>query len=245
MAAAGDILDRLERAPQRHGTRTAVPDPSRHPIELAGVHVAFDGRPVLDGLSVTVEPGELVALAGPSGCGKSTVLGVLLGLVEPDAGEVQIGGVDLRRLDPAAWHAQLAWVPQRPHLFAATIADNVRCARRDASDQAVRRALAEARLADVVARFPDGAETRLGDRGAGLSAGERRRLALARAFLRDAPLLLLDEPTAALDGATEEEVAGAVRRLVRGRTAIVVAHRPALLAIADRAVELGRVEVAA
>jgi ATP-binding cassette subfamily C protein CydCD len=214
-------------------------------VEVAGVRVAFGGRPVLDGLCLTVDPGEIVAVAGPSGCGKSTLLRVLLGLVEPDAGEVLVGGVELRRLDPAAWHAHVAWVPQRPHLFAGTIADNVRCARQGASDRAVWRALADARLADAVAALPDGADTRLGDRGAGLSAGERRRLALARAFLRDAPLLLLDEPTAALDGATEEEVAGALRRLVRVRTAIVVAHRPALLTIADRVVELGRVEVAA
>ena len=127
-----------------------------------------------------------------------------------------------------------------------TIADNVRLGRPDASPEAVWRALADARLADAVAALPDGLETRLGERGAGLSAGERQRLALARAFLRDAPLLLLDEPTAGLDGATEAEVVRAIRRLVRGRTVVLVAHRPALLALADRVVDARRrAEVAA
>ena len=156
-----------------------------------------------------------------------------------------MGGVDLRELAPEAWHARVAWVPQRPHLFAGSIADNVRAGRPDASPEAVWRALADARLADAVARLPDGLETRLGDRGAGLSAGERQRVALARAFLRDAPLLLLDEPTAGLDGATEADVVRAVRRLVRGRTVVLVAHRPALIALADRVVTLAPAEAAA
>jgi thiol reductant ABC exporter CydD subunit len=178
-----------------------------------------------------VEPGEIVALTGPSGCGKTTVLRVLLGL---DHGTVTVGGVDLREFDPAAWHARIAWVPQHPHLFAGTIAENVRLGAPDAPPEAVRRALAEAQLAVDP-------ETRIGDRGAGLSAGERQRVALARAFLRDAPVLLLDEPTAGLDGATEAEVVHAIRRLVHGRTVVLVAHRPALIELADRVVDLAGV----
>ena len=201
--------------------------------------------PALDGVSLTLAPGEVVAISGSSGCGKSTLLRVLLGLETPTAGAVRVGGVDLRELELAAWHARVAWVPQHPHLFAGTIADNVRIGRPDATPEAIWRALADARLADAIAARPAGLETLLGDHGSGLSAGERQRLALARAFLRDAPVLLLDEPTAGLDGATEAEVVRTIRRLVHGRTAVVVAHRPALLEIADRVVELERAEVPA
>jgi ABC-type multidrug transport system fused ATPase/permease subunit len=200
---------------------------------------------VLDGLSLTVRPGETLAVTGPSGCGKSTLLGVLLGFVRPDAGSVRFGGVELSDIDPGAWRAQLAWVPQRPHLFAASLAENICVGRSDASPEEVWRAAAAAGLLEVIARLPDGLDAPLGDRGAGLSAGERQRVALARAFLRDASLLLLDEPTANLDGATEELVLQSVRELLAGRTAILVAHRPALVALADRVLVLDRAAVAA
>ena len=157
---------------------------------------------------------------------------------------MRVGGVDLAELDADAWRAQLAWVPQRPHLFARSIAENVRLGHRDASEEELAAAIAAAGLSDVVAGLPDGLDTVLGERGAGLSAGERQRVALARAFLRDAPLLLLDEPTANLDGQTEQQVLEAVQRLSTGRTVILVAHRPALLAMADRVVNLGAIEVA-
>jgi ATP-binding cassette subfamily C protein CydCD len=177
-------------------------------------------------------------VTGPSGCGKSTLLSVILGLRIPDAGSVSLGGVDLAVLDLDDWRSQVAWVPQRPHLFARSVAENVRLGRPDASDAAVAAALDAAGLTEVVHRLPFGADTQLGQGGSGLSAGERQRVSLARAFVRDAPLLLLDEPTASLDGATEAEVLAAVQRLVVGRTAVIVAHRPALVALADRVVEL-------
>ena len=189
-------------------------------------------------MSLTVAPGEVVAITGPTGCGKSTLLSVILGFVAPDEGIVRVGDVDLATLDPEAWRRQVAWVPQRPHLFATTIADNVRLGRPSASDHEVDLAIADAGLAELVARLPGGIETRLGEGGAGLSAGERQRVALARAFLRPAPLLLLDEPTANLDAATEVDVIDALRRLARGRTVLLVAHRPALVAMADRVVAL-------
>ncbi len=182
----------------------------------------------------------MLALVGPSGCGKSTLLSVLLGLLRPERGSVRVGGIELAELDLDAWRARLAWVPQRPHLFNASIAENVRLGRREASDEEVWAAIADAGLADVVASLPEGLDTILGDRGAGLSAGERQRLALARAFLRDAPLLLLDEPTAGLDGHTEREIVRSIRRLARGRTVVLVAHRPALVAMADRVVRSRR-----
>jgi ATP-binding cassette subfamily C protein CydCD len=216
-------------------------------ISIEELRVAFPGRggPVLDGISLVVEPGEVVALTGPSGCGKSTVLAVLLGFVAPQAGSVQLGGVDLASLDPEAWRARVAWMPQRPHLFAASIAENIRLGRPDATNDQVWEAVAAAGFREVVEAKPGGLDAMLGDRGAGLSVGERQRVALARAVLRDAPVLLLDEPTANLDGTTEQEVLEALRRLVRGRTVILVAHRPALVELADRVLRLDRLPVVA
>ncbi len=247
LAAAERAFAVLEKPLPPRGTRCEVPDPALAGITVEGLRVAYPGRdrPALDGVSLHVEPGEVLAIAGPSGSGKSTLLGVLLGLVAADAGSVRVGGVQLAELDPEAWRARLAWVPQRPHMFAASVAENVRLGCPGASGDQVRRAIAAAGLAEVVQRLPDGVDTVLGDRGAGLSAGERQRVALARAFLRDAPLLLLDEPTANLDGHTERAVLDAVRRLSHGRTVVLVAHRPALLALADRVVRLAEVGVAA
>lgn len=240
MQAAGEVFEVLERPLPARGTRTDVPDPSGVAIRIDRLEVCHPGRrlPALHDASLTVEPGEVLAIAGPSGCGKSTLLSVLLGLAPTWSGSVRVGGTELGDLDPDAWRARLAWVPQHPHLFARSIADNVRLGRPDATDAEVRRAVTDAGLDDVVSRLSEGLETRLGTDGAGLSAGERQRMALARAFVRDAPLLLLDEPTANLDGRTEEEVLAAVQRLTVGRTAVIVAHRPSLLAIADRVIHL-------
>jgi thiol reductant ABC exporter CydD subunit len=247
MAAAEQIFALVEGAPAAPSRHARVPDPARTPIEVAGLRVTYPNRPApaLDGVSLTVEPGEVLALVGPSGCGKSTLLGVLLGFLDPDEGSVRIDGTELRELDLEAWRAQLAWVPQRPHLFSASIAENVRLGDTRASEQRVRGAIRAAGLADVVAGLPRGAETVLGERGAGLSAGERQRLALARAFVRDAPLVLLDEPTAGLDGSTELELTESIRELAHGRTVVLVAHRPALAAMADRVVPLAAAEVVA
>ncbi|MES9809502.1 thiol reductant ABC exporter subunit CydD [Streptomyces sp. CS081A] len=244
LAAAEEIFDVLEQ-PVRNGGTGAVPDSVR--LELDAVTVRHAGRaePSLDAVTLTVEPGETVALVGPSGAGKSTLLDVVLGFTAPEpGGSVRVGGEDLAGLDPEAWRSRIAWVPQRPYLFAGTIAENVRLARPDASDEAVREALRDAGADGFVAELPDGLDTLLGEDGAGLSAGQRQRLALARAFLADRPLLLLDEPTAALDGETEAGVVDAVRRLAAGRTVLLVVHRPALLAVADRVVSLGTNTVA-
>jgi thiol reductant ABC exporter CydD subunit len=246
MAAAEEVFAVLERPRAPRGTRTSFPSPASSSLEIDALRVTYPGRsePALDGVSTRIEPGEVLALAGPSGCGKSSLLGVLLGLVPPASGSVRVGGVDLAQLDPAAWRAQLAWVPQRPHLFGASVAENVSLGRKDASREEIRAALAAAGLAEVVDELPDGLDTVLGERGAGLSAGERQRVALARAFARDAPLLLLDEPTANLDGRSERDVIERLGHLARGRTVVLVAHRPALLAMADRVLELAPVAVA-
>ncbi len=247
MQAVADVVAVLERPTPPAGTHRHVPDPSASPLRVEDLEVRHPGRavPALSGVTMAVDPGEVVAVAGPSGCGKSTLLSVLVGLAPPWTGSVRVGGVSLADLDPEAWRTQVAWVPQRPHLFARSIADNVRLGRPQATDRAVRAAIAHADLEDVVARLPAGLDTVLGSEGAGLSAGERQRVALARAFVRDAPLLLLDEPTAGLDGPTEERVLAAVRRLMHGRTVVIAAHRPSLLAEADRVVRLAPAVTAA
>ncbi|MFD4218739.1 thiol reductant ABC exporter subunit CydD [Streptomyces griseus] len=237
LSAAEEIFAVLETEPRAPGTED-VPDTLR--LELAEVTVRHEGRaePSLDAASLTVEPGETVALVGPSGVGKSTLLNVVLGFAVPDEGRVRVGGRDLAELDLERWRSRIAWVPQRPYLFADTIAENVRLARPDADDEAVLAALRDAGAYDFVAALPDGLRTPLGEDGAGLSAGQRQRLALARAFLADRPVLLLDEPTASLDGESEAGIVDAVRRLATGRTVLLVVHRPALLAVADRVVTL-------
>jgi thiol reductant ABC exporter CydD subunit len=209
-------------------------------IQVESVTVRYPGRsgPALAGQSLTLAPGEVVALAGPSGSGKSTLVSVLLGFVRPDEGRVLVGGVDLADLDPEAWRQHVAWVPQRPYLFAGTIAENIRLGAPGASDEAVRRAARLAHAEQFIDALPAGFATRLGDSGDGLSAGQRQRTALARAFLRDAPVLVLDEPTSNLDGESEAAVLDAVRRVAVGRTVLLVAHRPALLQLADRVVLL-------
>lgn len=237
LSAAEEIFAVLETEPRKGGTAD-VPESPR--LELEDVTVRHEGRavPSLARASLVVEEGETVALTGPSGVGKSTLLDVVLGFTAPDEGRVRVGGADLATLDLERWREQIAWVPQRPYLFAGTIAENVRLARPAADDAAVMAALRDAGAYDFVARLPEGELTVLGEDGAGLSAGQRQRLALARAFLADRPLLLLDEPTASLDGETEAGIVEAVRRLAVGRTVLLVVHRPALLAVADRVVAL-------
>ncbi|MEU4367905.1 thiol reductant ABC exporter subunit CydD [Micromonospora chersina] len=234
----------LSATPEAAVPGGARPAPEgRGEIRFEGVTVAYERTTALRDVTLTIRPGERVAVIGPSGAGKSTLLHLLLGFVTPTAGRVTVDGVDLAGVDLDAWRRELAWVPQRAHLFAGSLADNIRLGAPDTPDAALAGAVTDAALDEVVAALPDGLGTTLGERGHGLSSGQRQRVALARAFLRDAPLVLLDEPTARLDSASEAVVLAATRRLVAGRTALLVAHRPALLEDADRIlrVEDGRV----
>ncbi|WP_432144189.1 thiol reductant ABC exporter subunit CydD [Streptomyces sp. bgisy084] len=237
LSAAEEIFAVLETPLRTPGT---APAPRGTALAVEELVVRHPGRTAdsLPATSFEVRPGETVALVGPSGAGKSTLLSVLLGFTAPSEGRALADGHDIASLSPESWWQRIAWVPQHPHLFAGTIAENVRLARPDAADDAVRTALGDAGALDFVDALPDGMATRLGESGAGLSAGQRQRLGLARAFLADRPILLLDEPTANLDGATEEAIVAAVRRLAVGRTVLLVVHRPALLAVADRVVRL-------
>ncbi|TDC21008.1 thiol reductant ABC exporter subunit CydD [Streptomyces sp. 8K308] len=209
-------------------------------LRLDGVTVNYPGRaaPALENVSLSISPGEHVALVGPSGAGKSTLLSLFLGFVTPASGRVAVGDTELVDLAPDEWLAQVAWVPQRPHLFAVSIADNIRLGRPDASDAEVRQAARAALAGPFIEEMPEAYDTVLGEHGAGLSAGQRQRIALARAFLKDAPVLLLDEPTAHLDRESEAAVTRAAVDLMRGRTAVVVAHRTSLLPHADRIITI-------
>jgi ATP-binding cassette subfamily C protein CydD len=204
-------------------------------VVLVGVTVRFGQTIALSDVDLTVRAGERIALVGPSGGGKSTLLNLLLGFVTPQAGRVLVDGEELSALDMNWWRERIAWVPQRAHLFAGTLAENIALGKPEATRR-------EIEVAARAASLPHDLGTVLGERGHGMSSGERQRVALARAFLRDAPLLLLDEPTARLDAQSEQAVVEATARLAEGRTALLVAHRPALLAVATRVirVEAGR-----
>ncbi|MGV9265402.1 thiol reductant ABC exporter subunit CydD [Kitasatospora sp. NPDC003701] len=245
---AADELFRVLETPLPPAGTLPAPALAGAVVDAAGLTVRLPGRPspALDGAALTLRPGTTTALTGPSGAGKSTLLAVLLGLTAPDAGGVRITAADgrthdLAELEPASWRRQIAWVPQHPHLFAGTVADNLRLYRPDAGEDELWTALRSAHALDFVRQLPQGLDTALGEDGSGLSAGQRQRLALARVLLADdRPLVLLDEPTAHLDGASEAAVVDAVRVLAAdpARTVLVVAHRPALLAVADRVLRL-------
>ncbi|MDN3354609.1 thiol reductant ABC exporter subunit CydD [Actinomadura sp. DC4] len=237
------VLDQAEAVPEPAPSGARTPPAGR--IEVAEIVVRYEREAVLDRFSLTVEPGERVAITGPSGAGKSTLLRAVLGFTGTEAGRISVGGTDLAELDLAAWRRQVAYVPQRPHLFAGTVADNIRLGRPDATEEEVRRAAEAAAAHDFIAALPLGYRTGLGERGLGLSTGQRQRVAIARAYLMDAPFVVLDEPTARLDLHSEALVAEAAARLLEGRTALLVAHRPALLTLADRVVHLAPGEVPA
>ncbi|MER5389097.1 thiol reductant ABC exporter subunit CydD [Saccharopolyspora sp. NPDC002686] len=237
MAAAEQVFEVLDQPlAERSGTQRVVAGEIR--FEDVSVHFPGHEDPVLDRVSFVVRPGERVALVGPSGAGKSTVLHLLLGFVQPTSGRVLVDGVDLRELDLDDWRRQLAWVPQHPHLFAGTIADNIRLGAAGASMAEVQAAAQAAHAAEFIEQHPAGYQAQLGDRAAELSAGQRQRVAIARAYLKNAPIVLLDEPTARLDLHSEAALTASATEVLHDKTAILVAHRPALLSVVDRVIRL-------
>jgi len=223
------------------------------PPALGAPSVLFDdvgfehraGVPVFEHLTLSVGAGEAVAVVGASGAGKTTLMRLLLGQLHPTQGRVLINGVDVASLDPVAWRERIGWMSQHPRLLAATLADNLRIARIGASDECLVEALEFAGLGDWFIALPDGLETLLGEGGRLLSGGQLRRLALARVRLRNARLLLLDEPTASLDRATERLVIERIAELRRDRTLVLLSHRTDPLRLVDRVIRLDRVPMVA
>jgi ATP-binding cassette subfamily C protein CydD len=215
--------------PQPGPGRPAQVDLRTCTIKLNEACVAYPGRSALAlaGVSLEIGPRERITVTGASGAGKSTLLALLLRFAEPMAGIIEAGGMPLAELDLDAWRGQIAWVPQRPHLFAGTVAENIALGEAGANQAAIERAAARAGAASFIKALPRGYATPLGDRAARLSAGQRQRIALARAFIRDAPLLLLDEPTAHLDAITAAEILATIETLSAERTVVLVSHGPA------------------
>jgi subfamily B ATP-binding cassette protein MsbA len=248
-------LDRLE---QVLDAEDSVPQPAQPialpggPAEIVFEKVGFTYQPreagsepsvALVDVNVRFRPGEVVALVGKSGAGKSTFVALIPRFYDPTTGRVVIGGVDVRSADKAALRDRIALVPQMPVLFNASIAENIRMGRLNATDEEVRAAAQKAFVADFINTLPQGYDTIVGERGASLSGGQRQRIAIARAFLKDAPILILDEATSALDSESEQKVQQALKELVQGRTTFMIAHRFSSISLATRVLvfEEGRI----
>jgi ATP-binding cassette subfamily C protein CydD len=240
LAVASRLLDLVEASEPLARAGGLAPSPSEAAVRLEGVSFSYPGRPgnVLSSLDLELRPGETVALVGSSGAGKSTVASLLLLLAQPSSGRVTAGGVDLAECDPETWRAHLAWVPQCPTLFQGTVAKNIALGDPAAGEARIRAAAELAGADEFIRRLPDGFGTIVGDGGRALSSGVRRRIAIARAFLRDAPLVILDEPTANLDREGGEVVGSALARLGQGRTVLLIAHDDEMVRHADRTVRL-------
>jgi ATP-binding cassette subfamily B protein len=215
----------------------SLPAPARGEVRFQDVRFAYPTRletNVLDGVSFAVRPGEKVAIVGPSGAGKSTIFHLILRFYDPSQGRVTFDGVAITDADPRELRRHIALVPQDSVVFAASVAENIRFGRPDATDAEIEKAAELAHASEFVRRLPQGFATQLGERGVTLSGGQRQRISIARAILRDAPLLLLDEATSSLDAESETLVQDALEKLMAERTTLVIAHRLATVLSCDR-----------
>jgi ABC transporter fused permease/ATP-binding protein len=233
-----ELRDRTPAIPSSGGARLAS---VRGRVEFQGVHFAYPTRPdmpVLKGIELTLEPGEVVALVGPSGAGKSTIAAMLARLYDPKEGRILLDGQELKGLDPEWLRHQIGAVSQEPLLFASSVADNIRYGRTTATQAEVEAAARAAHAHEFISRFPEDYKTLVGERGVQLSGGQKQRVAIARAVLKDPRLLILDEATSALDSESEHLVKDALERLMKGRTTLIIAHRLSTVVGADRVLVL-------
>ena len=231
--------------PEATGNLESVADLQQADIRFEAVSFRYpDGRQAVRDLELVIRPGETLALVGPSGAGKTTLINLLMGFLQAHSGRILIGDTPLREIAADAWRAQVAWLPQRPQLFPGTVADNIRLGVPGAAMRAVRDAAARAQAADFIEALPQGWDTRIGEAGQGLSGGQVQRIALARAFLKGAPLVILDEPTANLDLDSETRVQTAVQTLAAGRTLVMIAHRLSTVRNAERIAVLDKGRIA-
>ncbi|MCF7726535.1 ATP-binding cassette domain-containing protein [Sulfitobacter sp. M220] len=234
-------LLRTQDTVQDPETDIALPTPVVGRIAFENVHFTYPARPdvqALDGINLSIDPGETVAFVGPSGAGKTTIIQLILRFYDPASGRITLDGVDLRDVSRAVFRQSVALVPQDPVIFAASARENIRFGRPDATDAEITAAAEAAAAHGFITALPDGYDSYLGERGVMLSGGQKQRIAIARAILRDAPVLLLDEATSALDAESERAVQSAVDRLSADRTTLIVAHRLATVKKADRIVVL-------
>jgi ATP-binding cassette, subfamily C, bacterial CydD len=230
-AAARDVFEILDTPGPAQAAAPAGARPvdlRKDTIRLHDVSLSYPGRayPALSGVTMTIRPGDQITLTGPSGAGKSSLLALLLCFAQPGDGRIEIGGVDLASIPVGEWRRQLSWVPQAPYLFAASVAGNIALGDPGASREAIARAAQAAGAAEFIESLPRGYATEVGERGLRLSSGQRQQIALARAFLRDAPLLLLDEPTAHLDAVSAGQLETTIAALLADHTVIQVTHSP-------------------
>jgi ATP-binding cassette subfamily C protein CydD len=236
-----EVIDAPEPVTEQGSAELAS---ERFSVGFDQVRFSYGDRSALVDATFEIKAGEHVALVGPSGSGKSTIINLLLGFIKPDSGDIRVGSQSLSSVDMDSWRRRIAWVPQRPRLFHGTVADNIRLGLDGVDNTAVYQALEAARAREFVERLPEGIDTIVGEGGHGLSGGQLQRLALARAFLRHASLLILDEPTAHLDRHNEALISNAINDLFRDRSVLIVAHRLQTVKRADRILVLneGRIE---
>ena len=234
---AADATDSTDK--NINDTLSPINKPSN--IQFKNISFHYEkGRQALDNFSLEIKAGERIALIGESGAGKSTVANLLLGFIKHNEGNITVNDVDLKHYPIEQWRTQLAWVPQRPYLFHGTIADNIRLGATRVADTDIKKAAELANAAEFIESFTDGYDTLIGEKGEGLSGGQIQRIALARAFLKDAPLLILDEATANLDKTSEELIQQSIKRLSKGKTVIIIAHRLNTIKDADKIVVMNK-----